>query len=230
MNRLSLVLSLSLCVVAAALSACRRADETPAPAAAPSAAAPTPAPPPTAVVPEMPKAPLPAIETLLKPDDTLASAQARLGAANVVARELDGAEGETFQGWVVYPDDPKRSVDVVLDEAGTHPEAIRVSGDATAWTRSDGVRIGLSSLELQTLNGKPFDFSGFDWDYGGGVLDWRGGKLDPGNAPRGGVSLCPPENVPEDYPAGDTTFVSSDPKMQANPAHVCEFLVVIAAG
>lgn len=212
---------------ALAVAGCGRAPEpaTPAPAVA------TPAPPAPHPVPEMPKSPLPSIESLLKPGDTLASAQARLGAANVVARELDGAEGETFQGWVVYPDDPKRSLEVVLDEAGAHPEAIRVSGDdATAWTRSDGVRIGMSSAELQTLNGKPYDFSGFDWDYGGGVLDWHGGKLDPGNAPRGGVSLCPPDGAPDDYPMGDATFSSSDARMQAHPAHVCEFLVVIAAG
>ena len=216
-------------LVVAGLSACQRADEPAAPAA--SAAVVPPASPKPAPVPEMPKAPMPAIESLLKPDDTLASAQARLGAANVVARELDGAEGETFHGWVVYPDDPKRSIEVVLDEDGVHPEAIRVSSEeATAWMRSDGVRIGMSSVELQTLNGKPFDFSGFDWDYGGSVLDWHGGKLDPGNAPRGGVSLCPPEKVSEDYPTGDATFSSSDPKMLANPAHVCEFVVVVAAG
>lgn len=228
MNRHRFVAAFALAItIAGGLPACQR-DPDVAPA---TAETPAPPPPKPAVIPEMPKVPLPPIESLLRPADTLATVQARLGPKNVVARELDGAEGETFQGWVVYPDDPSRSVEVVLDESGTHPEAIRVSSDeATAWTRSDGVRIGMSSVELQTLNSKPYDFSGFDWDYGGSVLDWHGGRLDPGNAPRGGVSLCPPDDAPDDYPMGDATFVSSDPRMQSHPAHVCEFLVVVAAG
>lgn len=179
--------------------------------------------------PAMPKTPPLVIESLLRPDDTLASAQERLGVTAVEARELDGAEGETFQGWVLYPADPKRSIDVILDDAGAHPVALRVRGDASGtWARADGVRIGMDSDALQALNGRAFEFSGFDWDYGGNVLDWKGGRLDPGDAPSGSVGLCPPEHAPTDYPAGDQAFLSSDPRMRAHPARVCEFMVVIS--
>ena len=32
--------------------------------------------------------------------------------------------------------------------------------------------------ELQKLNGRPFTFSGFGWDYAGSVHNWQKGELD----------------------------------------------------
>lgn len=220
---------LSLCLIVVA--GC--ADRDAAPAAAPAAV--TPASP--AAEPAPPSSPPPAateaddrdIHALLRPDDTLASLQARLGAANAVAREIAGAEGETLPGWVLYPDDPTRTVDVFLDETGTHPAMLRVDSPQSVWRRVDGIRIGLSSRELQTMNGRAFEFTGFDWDYGGAVTDWRGGALDPNGIPRGGLTLCPPESPAEGYPSGDAPFSSDDPRMLAQPAHVCEFMVPIGA-
>jgi hypothetical protein len=167
------------------------------------------------------------IEDLLKPDDTLATAQARLGAGNVREQALDGAEGETLAGWVVYPDDPTRTADVFLDDANAHPAMLRIRAPESTWTRADGIRIGLGSTELQAMNGKAFAFYGFEWDYGGAISDFHGGRLDPGDAPRGSLTLCSPENAGEDYPSGDATFSSDDPRMIARPATVCEFTVPI---
>lgn len=223
---------LPLLICAAALSACSGASTeptTPAPpsvsqagAASPSASAPesTSTPAPAATKP-------PGIEALLKPDDTLATAQARLGKSNVREQALDGAEGETLAGWVVYPDDPTRTADVFLDEANAHPTMLRIRAPESLWTRADGIRIGLGSTELQAMNGKPFAFYGFEWDYGGAVSDFHGGRLDPGDAPRGSLTLCPPENAGDGYPSGDATFSSDDPRMIARPATVCEFTVTI---
>lgn len=45
------------------------------------------------------------------------------------------------------------------------------------WSSEMGVKIGTTTDELEKLNGKPFVFSGFGWDYGGGIMDWKGGKL-----------------------------------------------------
>jgi len=193
-------------------------DSTPAqqPAATEQAATPK---------PEAPNAP--AIESLLRADDTLAAAQARLGAESLVAGELMGAEGETFSGWVLYPNDPKRTADVFLDEAGTHPSMIRIDNRESQWQRADGIRIGLDHRQLEALNGGPFTFSGFGWDYGGAVTDWRGGKLDAKDKPRGGLTLCPPDQQPEDYPIGDAEFSSEDPRVRAHPMRVCEFSVLI---
>jgi hypothetical protein len=189
--------------------------------ASPAAEAPSPSPAPAAAESA------PAVDTLLRPDDTLTTAQARLGATNLVPREIGGAEGGTLPGWVLYPDDPTRTADVFLDEAGTHPAILRINAPQSVWRRGDGIRIGLTSSELQTMNGRAFEFSGFDWDYGGAVTDWRGGRLDPKGTPRGGLTLCPPESPVENYPSGDAPFSSDDPRMLAQPAHVCEFMVPI---
>lgn len=47
-----------------------------------------------------------------------------------------------------------------------------------SWRSERGVRIGTTTDELENLNGKAFVFSGFGWDYGGGIRDWQGGMLD----------------------------------------------------
>lgn len=218
-----------------ALAACRPA-ETPAPAATPTAAppaavAPAPAPATQAQSPAPPataSSTAPALESLLRTDDTLATAQARLGAGNVVAETLDGAEGETFPGWVLYPDDPTRRIEVFLDDANAHPTALRVFAEETVWRRADGIGIGTTTAELQKRNGKPFEFLGFDWDYGGAITDWHGGALASVKSDGSALTLCPPEDAPTDYPAGDSAFSSDDKRMVAHPARVCEFLVPVA--
>jgi len=106
----------TLLLIVLSLAACRESgDAAPAEpsagavvAEASSAGKPTPEAPPSAV--EV----VPALESLVRPEDTLATAQARLGAAQVVEEELPGAEGETSPGWRLYPDDPERSIEVWL--------------------------------------------------------------------------------------------------------------------
>ena len=46
------------------------------------------------------------------------------------------------------------------------------------WRSKTGLKLGMTSSELEKLNGKPFLFSGFGWDYGGSVVDWQHGDLD----------------------------------------------------
>lgn len=226
--------TLPVLALAAALAACGgpTADEAPKAAASePSAAPQTQAAPAASAAavaaPITAKADLPAIETLLLPNETLATAKARLGDANVREQELAGAEGETIPGWVLYPDDPTRTVEVFLDDANAHPSLLRIGTSESVWKRADGIRMGLTSVELQTMNGAPFSFYGFEWDYGGAVSDFRGGRLDPKGKPRGGLTLCPPLDPGDDYPSGDGTFSSDDPRMIAKPAVICEFMVLV---
>ncbi len=204
--------------------------ETPSAAEA-AASAPAPAGGATATPPDSPPQDAPMIDDLVRADDSLASLQARLGAANVVPETLPGAEGETMSGWTLYPGDPTRRLSVYIDDRGEHPLMLLAGQDATAWVRSDGVRIGMSSQDLAKLNGGPFGFMGFEWDYGGVVTDWRGGRLAPDGTSAGPVTLCPPESragdPPLDYPVGDSEFGSDDARLLVNPARVCEFGVNI---
>ncbi len=54
------------------------------------------------------------------------------------------------------------------------------------WTSSRGIKVGMTTDELQELNGKSFIFSGFGWDYGGSIIDWKEGKL---STPGLGIAL-----------------------------------------
>ncbi|TCT06541.1 hypothetical protein [Aquabacter spiritensis] len=145
------------------------------------------------------------------------------GAKNVKRGRIPAAEGTTLPGTLVFPDDPRRRIDIVWhdDKARRRPEMVRVGAEsiwrvAVAADRSVG--IGTSLAELERLNGRPFTITGFEWDYGG-YVDWNGGALS--RIPGGcifGVRLRPdPDGSEEDLRAvsGDREFSSASPAMRA---------------
>lgn len=161
--------------------------------------------------------------------DTLESLQARHGTNNAVAGKVPGAEGEEFDGWILYPDDPAKRVYVYLDDHGK-PEVLRILDQESTWQRSDGIRMGLGLDELARRNGKPIEFSGFGWDYGGNISSWGGGTMEKQLAD-GGFGLCPPDfpddQYPPGYPEGEATFSSALPIVLAHPPVVCTFAVIV---
>ncbi len=223
------------------VAACTPTEPAPAPATSPSAS-PAPevvAPTPT-VTSAAPPAEAPAIaaavefppmEDLVRHDDTLAILQARLGPASAIAEVLPGAEGETWPGWVLYPDQPTRRLEVYLDEQGEHPTSVVANDTATDWVRGDGVRIGLDVAALAALNGRAFVFTGFGWDYGGAVVDWKGGAIAPDGSPPGFVRLCPPASseplATNAYPTGDGEFSSDLAVLREHPPTVCSFTLTL---
>ena len=77
--------------------------------------------------------------------------------------------------------------------------------------------IGLKTGDqIVKINGKPFTFSGFGWDYGGTIIDWHAGKLAPASdeAIFARVQLRMPQGNmgDEPYPQGDSRFSSDDPR------------------
>lgn len=169
------------------------------------------------------------LDTAATATDTLASLRARHGDANVVAGKVPGAEGEEFDGWILYPDDPAKRVYVYLDDKG-QPEVLRILDQESTWKRSDGIQMGLGLDELAKRNGKPIEFSGFGWDYGGNISSWNDGAMEKQLAD-GGFGLCPPEfpndESPPGYPIGEATFSSALPVVIANPPVVCTFAVIV---
>lgn len=166
----------------------------------------------------------PVPDDLVRSDDTLDTLRARHGRGNVVAATLAGAEGDRLPGWVLFPADPGRRIEVHLDEAG-RPFLLNVAR-GTLWRRGDGVAPGMDSRELEAINGRPFGLMGFGWDYGGVVTDWRGGRLGSDGVGAGPVRLCAPSppagELRDDYPIGDAEFGSDHPAIRATPAIVCE--------
>jgi hypothetical protein len=154
------------------------------------------------------------------PDTTLEQLQQRFGAGNAEAQEIPGAEGESFRGLVLFPDDPSRRATLYFQDGKTLRGLSMVSVDepGSRWKLASGVGIGTPLAELRELNGKPFTFSGFDWDYGGTITDWQGGKLQPSadNAVSERMQLRMPEGGggggDKAYPMGDSGFSSDDPR------------------
>ena len=149
---------------------------------------------------------------------TLQDLQRRFGEANVSAREIPGAEGESMRGAVLFPEDPTRRATLYFQDPEHLQGLSMISVDEadSRWKLPSGIGIGASLADVQSRNGGPFTFSGFDWDYGGTITDWRGGKLQPANnqaisermqlrMPEGGSGEKP-------YPMGDSEFSSDDPR------------------
>ena len=151
----------------------------------------------------------------LNKDLSLDDLRRRFGAANVTVTDIDGAEGETFRGIVLFDGDPARRAEIFPQDDATLRgiSSIRISGATSRWQLDSGVRLGMTLAELVAANGKPVSFSGLDWDYGGGISDWHGGRLAPKND--GGVfvsiSLTHGELAQGDnIPTGDSDFRSDD--------------------
>lgn len=101
------------------------------------------------------------------------------GAANLKDEKIHLVEGEYAPGTWVYPKDVKKRLAVIWkDKARTRIELIKITGSVSEWRTVDGITLGMRLSKLETINGKPFSFSGFGWDYGGNVVGFDGGALD----------------------------------------------------
>ncbi len=190
-----------------------------------------PAPPPAPVVPEADLYVLLVGGNGFKSTTTLADLRSRYGADAVVEEALPLGEGDTEPGAVIHPNDPTQRAYVHFVDANPAGSisAIQVRDPGSRWTGPLGIRIGTTSTELERLNGKPYKFLGFDWDYGGYVSNWADGTLaraflEPGQL---SIRLTPPELAEgveraADYPAGDAEFASDLPAMREQPAVVAE--------
>ncbi len=107
--------------------------------------------------------------------DTAASLKKRYGASAKTMR-LHVAEGEMATGMALWPNDPKRRIEVFFeDRPNKRVETVRVDRKGSVW-RLGGVGVGSKLAEVVQANGGPINVGGFGWDYGGGV-DARGGRL-----------------------------------------------------
>lgn len=150
----------------------------------------------------------------------------RFGKENVVRGTLDGAEGETVPGTIVYPKDPARRLEISWWDAGKRRGLAGITvKDRSAWlVRTPGaaraaIGLGAGLDEVEAANEKPFRINGFGWDYGGYGMGWMGGRLDH---MAGGCSLSARFNPDPkvkgralDKVSGEKEFGSSDPALRA---------------
>jgi hypothetical protein len=207
------------------LTACSGSEPPPAPAAPSPIAAPAPP------IPEDDLHVLAVGGNGFRADMNLAALRRRYGADAVIEQAVPLGEGQTEPGAVIHPDDPTRRAFVYfIDGNTTNPiTAIHIRDAGSRWTGPMGLRLGMTTLDLERLNGKPFRFLGFDWDYGGYVSNWTDGALSTALLAPGQLSirLSPPGlpagvELADGYPRGDSEFTSDIPPVREQPPVVAE--------
>jgi len=121
---------------------------------------------------------------LITPKTATREAVLKLYGDNARTDSVYVSEGIFQEGVVLFPDDPTKRVELFWSsspETG-HTLLIKIINpqnpqDGSVWKTDAGITLGTSMEEVEKLNGMPFTFYGFGWDYGGIVADWGGGKF-----------------------------------------------------
>ena len=114
----------------------------------------------------------------IQPYSTIADLEKFFGADNLERRTVYGAEGaEKFETTVVFPGTANELIVFWSDNKyGITPSSVSVRKEGAKWKTVYGIGIGTDLATLNAINGRPFSFYGFSWDYGGIVT----GKWDDG--------------------------------------------------
>ncbi len=101
------------------------------------------------------------------------------GAENAIDRAVGVGDGDTEIGTVLYPNDPKRTIEILWrdDDEKRNPNRVSISGKASLWHAVHAISLGTSYGELERLNGRAFPIS-WGTDQGSVVLSWKGGLLE----------------------------------------------------
>lgn len=161
-----------------------------------------------------------ACEAPFGPDASHDGLEKAFGAENVTFETLDGTEGEEVATTVVFSNDPEKRLEVVWWDVDKRKGISNVTlVEGASWVFGNGLALGQSLAEIEKANGRPFDMNGFDWDYGGAVVDWKGGTLgvQPGGCTLGVFFMADDATPAEarDAVSGDQLFSSGDPKIKA---------------
>jgi hypothetical protein len=151
------------------------------------------------------------------------------GSKNVKRGDVGLGEGETVPGTIVFPDDPRKRIEIAWKNERTRksPDFIQFGDEKSLWKIASGIGIGTRLKTIERINGKSFVLLGFGWDYSGTVVSWNGGKLARSFGKDGKfvtLRLIPGsfgKSLEKDYDAttGDGEFSSQNRSMQKlNPA------------
>ena len=154
----------------------------------------------------------------------------RFDSRNVVYGQVDGPEGSRINASIVYPNDPKRRLEVMwTNDAARNDTSIIAINGKSQWTAPKGMKLGLAIAALEKANGRPFKISGFGKDGFATVLGWEGGALAslPGGC-KMGMRLVANGSSPEEARsavAGDKEFLSNDANIRAINPTIGEILI-----
>lgn len=149
---------------------------------------------------------------------------------NIVYGQVDGPEGTKINASILYPNDPKRRLEVLWNnEASRSDTSLIAINGKSQWLAPKGLRLGLAIAALEKSNGRPFKMSGFGKDGFASVLGWEGGALSslPGGC-KVGLRLTADAKAAQDARdavAGDKEFLSNDAGVRAIKPTVGEILI-----
>ena len=116
--------------------------------------------------------------------DTMFSSEAHMielfGRQSISRGTIHVGEGEKVPATILFAGESGRELKVSWHDRQRrrHPEQIVIEGTGSEWFLSSGLRTGIDLDSLRRLNERAFEMSGFEWDYGGTVVDWKGGKIE----------------------------------------------------
>ena len=132
------------------------------------------------------------------------------GVENVSRKEVGLGEGEVTNATVIFPN-TENELAIIWKVAQPYKviEQILINHPDASWTTNQGIGIGTTLEELVKINGKDFQFAGFEWDYSGYANAWENGTI-----PQSVVVYLEPSNPEAVYPdlLGDGLFSSNHPK------------------
>lgn len=145
------------------------------------------------------------------------------GKENVSRQEISMGEGEVATSTVVFPKtDNEIFVSWQLDKPFQIITEILIENEKSPWGTSQGVSVGTTLEELIKINGKDFQFAGFEWDYSGYTNDWQAGRIT-----RSLAVFLEPSNPEAVYPdlLGDSLFSSNHPKAKTAELKVRSMII-----
>ena len=149
---------------------------------------------------------------------------------NITYGEVDGPDGSKLNASILYPNDPKRRLEVLWsnEASRTETQVIAING-RSQWVAPKGLKLGLPIATIEKANGRPFKLSQFGADGGASVLGWEGGALSalPGGC-KVGVRLIVDKKAPEEALTavnGGKELLSNDASVRAVKPTVAEILI-----
>ena len=146
---------------------------------------------------------------------------------NIVFGEVDGPDGTKIKATILYPNEPKRRLEVIWNnDAGRTDLSLVVINGQSQWVAPKGLKLGTPLAALEKANGRPFKISGFAADGTASVAGWEGGALSalPGGC-KVGIRLAADSKAAAGATAGDKELLSNDASLKAIKPAIAEILI-----
>ncbi|MEO5948158.1 MAG: hypothetical protein ABIP79_15175 [Chitinophagaceae bacterium] len=132
------------------------------------------------------------------------------GEANVVDERICGLEcTDSIDVTKIYKETNKEFI-IYWADSFYHKSInmIECYAEGAPYHTATGLKMGRSMQDILTENGKPINFLGFGWDYGGNIISYNKGKLDSSNIK---FRLDLPGEVENQTLFGDTELSTTNP-------------------